>query len=352
MSARGAVSARELAHRFDRHLSLVERRRAIFGLPAPQILVTAPGFEYVRGDRNLPFHVASVSKLAIAALIMQEIEAGHLSLSSKVDDLLPADETAGLFKGPGAKVEHLLSHTSGVNDYLYGTTTKGPRLASLVTSQPNRWWEPSELLQFTRNNQRPVGLPGAKFKYTDTGFVLLGRILEELTGSNLTQLLRTRIFEPAGMENSVLWLREPGPSKVAPAWMRLTEVSRFRSLSSDWGAGGIVSTLDDLNLLLDALANGTLVSKDSWEQMTTPRHHMSGGVRFGLAVQQLHFHRFLPLLRCANGPVGHMGSYAVHAYRNPKDGSTVIMNFNSRLESVLSFVDLAYLLRGLEKLQK
>jgi len=91
------MTAAALTDSLDRHFAGVTTRRARKGLPAPQVLVRAPGFEYTSGARALPFHAASVGKLATAALVMQEVEAGRLALTSAVDTLLPEAEV----RGPG-----------------------------------------------------------------------------------------------------------------------------------------------------------------------------------------------------------------------------------------------------------
>jgi len=110
------IDPSSLTTSLDRHFEAVTARRARRGLPAPQALVRAPGFEYTSGDRALPFHAASVGKLATAILVMQEVESGRMRLTSPVESLLPAAEVRGLFAAPGATLEHLLAHTSGVAD--------------------------------------------------------------------------------------------------------------------------------------------------------------------------------------------------------------------------------------------
>ncbi len=345
-----SITASRLTSALDAHLATVTRRRARRGLPAPQVLVTAPGFEYAGGERNTPFHAASVGKLATAALVMQEVAAGRLRLDAPVTALLPAADTAGLFAGPGATVEHLLAHTSGVADYFEGPVTTGPRFIDLVTRESERRWDAAELLAFSRERQRPLAAPGRRFAYSDTGFVLLGRILEEHTGSPFTQLLRDRIFVPAGMDRSVLWLREPGPERIAPLWIAGTEASGFGSLTCDWAGGGIVTTLDDLTALLGALRDGTLVTPGTWAAMTTPRHRFRPGIRYGLGAMQLRFEGFMPLLRGLPRPVGHLGVLGVHAFADPASGAVVVLNFHDTREMVASFQTHIRIVQGIGRL--
>lgn len=334
----------------DRYFATITARRERRGLPAPQALVRAPGFEYTHGDRMLPFHAASVGKLATAALIMQEVEAGHLALTSSVESLLPEAEVRGLFAAPGATLEQLLAHTSGATDYFEGKVTGGPKFIDLVLSEPERRWDPADLLAFSRDRQRPASAPGEKFAYADTGFVLLGRILEEQTGRSFTELLRERIFTPAGMDDSVLWLREPGPDRIAPAWLNGTEVSGFASITCDWAGGGIVTTLDDLARLTVALTDGTLVKPATWAMMTAARNRFRPGIRYGLGAMELRFEGFMPLLRGLPRPVGHVGVLSVHAFTDPATATTVILNFHSTGEMVSSFQTNIRIQQGLTRL--
>lgn len=272
-----------LAESLDRYFAGVASRRQRRGLPTPQVLVRTSGFEYAYGDRTAPFHAASIGKLATAALVMQEVEAGRLELSRTVETLLPAGEIHGLFASPDATLEQLLAHTSGVADYFEGKVSSGPTFIELVTGQPAHHWEPSKLLTFSRERQRPIAEPGRRFAYSDTGYVVLGRIIEEHTGQSFTEVLRERIFAPADMTGSVLWLWEPGPEHIAPAWLDRVEVSGFASLTCDWAGGGIVTTLDDLTKLVTALSDGTLVHPKTWGAMTDMRHRFRPGIHYGLA---------------------------------------------------------------------
>lgn len=346
-----STSLSHLAETLDGHLARVTRRRARRNLPAPQVLVTAPGFEYASGERALPFHAASVGKLATTALVMQEVSSGTLRLDAPVTSLLPAAETAGLFGAPGATLEHLLAHTSGVADYFEGRVMTGPSFIELVRTEPRRRWDAGQLLDFTRERQQPLAAPGRRFAYSDTGFVLLGRILEEHVGASFTALLRERILAPAGMDRSVLWLREPGPERIAPVWLGGTEVSGFPSLTCDWAGGGIVTTLDDLTALLRALRDGTLLPRAMWAAMTAPRHRFRPGIHYGLGAMQLRFEGFMPLLRGLPRCVGHLGVLGVHAFADPSSGATVVLNFHDTREMVPSFQSHIRIVQGLRRLR-
>ncbi len=339
----------DLTGALDRHLARVTRRRARRGLPAPQVRVEAPGFLYRSGDQELPFHSASVGKLGTAVLIAQEVEAGTIGYDTPIAEIL-GDETDGLFRAPGATIAHLVSHTSGAADSFEDRTTSGPTLQRLMVSDPDHHWDAAELLAFTRERQRPVGRPGERFHYSDTGFVLLGRALQEITGRDPFELTRERIFEPAGMADSVVWLREPGPERIAPFWLGGVEASGFESATVEWMGGGYVTTIDDLARFGAALSDGTLVDPAVWARMSQPRHRFRSGIHYGLGVMQLRFEGFSPLVRGLPRPVGHLGVLSVHLFVDTARGTSVVLNFHGTREMTASFITHIRIAQGLSRL--
>ena len=343
------LSPDALTATFDTHLTRVARHRARRGLPAPQVRITAPGLSYEFGD-TLPFHAASIGKLATAALVVQQIEARRLEWTTPIDDILEPSELAGLFAAPGATIEQLLGHTSGAADYFEDRAAGTTRFLRRVIDEPNHFWEPRELFDFTRHHQRPVGLPGGRFHYSDTGYVLLGRALETVTGRSFTTLLREGVLGPAGMRASAFWQREPSPERIAPVWLGRVEASHFASVSCGWAGGGIVATPTDLEQLGAALSDGTLVSTESWARMTQPQHRVRPGIHYGLGTMQLRFDAFDPFSRGLPRPVGHLGSLATHLFIDTERGTSVVLNFHGRGEMSASFRTHIRIAQGLAKL--
>ena len=318
------------------YLGRVTRSRARRGLPAPQVRVEAPDGVFTWGEQATPFHAASVGKLATTALTLQEVARG-LDLATPIERLLPAAELEGLFDGPGATVEHLLGHTSGAADSFGDRSTRGPKLIKEVLDDREHLWSPAELIAYSREHQRPVGRPGERFEYSDLGFILLGRLLEERTGTPFPTLVRDRVFTPAGMQDSVMWRREPGPAAIAPLWIDRVEASTFPSVSVDWAGGGIVTTTADLVRLVTSVTDGTLVPAELVDRAAVARHRFHAGIHYGLGLMRLRFGGFSPFLRELPQPVGHLGILAVHAFRYPELDTTVALNFHGTREMTASF---------------
>ncbi len=362
-------AAAEFSTRLDRHLARVTARRGILG--APQVAVSAPalGIDHRFGDRAGRFHVASIGKHFTATLVMQAVEAGAFAPETPVSALLPRDELEGLFEteghadvAAGATVHDLLTHTAGVADYFEGPVTSGRPMQELVLDEPDRFWTPADLLDFSRRHQRPVGRPGERFVYSDTGYILLGRVLEEATGRAFHELLHERILTPLDLRDTALLFysipandlaaNDLGPAatvaadtavstaaslRIAPFRLGRHEVSTLRSVSCDWAGGGIVSTPDDLVRFSAALHRGDLISPASLAFLAEPRNRFRSGIRYGAGTMEVRFEGFMPLLRSLPRPVGHIGILATHLFHDPVHDADIVLNFASTREMVRSF---------------
>lgn len=219
------------------------------------------------GDR---FHIASNTKTLIATLVMQEVERGTWALDTPAEDVLP-----GIFPA-GVTIEHLLSHRSGA--------PRGPEELLLTRIDDPSSWEQfidavgqhySEAEHLAA--MRSAGWlfePGTGFSYSNYGYVALGVMLEKETGQDLDDLLRRRIFKPAGAHRSDYpessHNRGPfleGAVMIDPTgWQALTDLDP--SVFHASGAG--TSTTRDLASLNEALLTGELVSPASVEAMLPP----------------------------------------------------------------------------------
>lgn len=344
-----------LAAALSRAVAGADRARSRRDLPPAQVLIQAPGFEFTSGDRPRRFHAASVGKSLTATRAFQLAERGALDLDAPLTQVLPKDDWRGLFVRDGVDrvsavtARHLLTHTGGAADYFEGRVTGGPRFADLLVTEPGRLWSPGDLLAFSRDHQRPVAEPGRRFSYSDTGYVLLGRVVEEAGGASLGAQLHEGVFAPAGMDDSCLLFHTlPGGERsgsespaadldLAPLWLGRHELSRATSLSCDWGGGGVVSTLDDLARFWTAWGDGVLLGEASRRAMADTRHRFRPGIRYGAGLMRLHYDGFSPFLRGLPRPFGHLGVTAAHAFTVPERGIRVILNFHATGEMLRSF---------------
>ncbi|MBP2622729.1 serine hydrolase domain-containing protein [Streptococcus oricebi] len=322
-----------------------------------QVAVRSPkfGIDYRYGAQDLPYHSASVGKLAPAALTLQLVEQKLISLDTPVASILDREILQGIFmegKIDDVTIEQLLTHTSGANDYLNGPT-KGDTLAELTVTDLDRRWTPASLLDYAREYQKPIGAPGQKFFYSDTGFTILGLLLEEVTGRAYSQLVHEKIFDPLGMTRSFMPLRTKptvGDDTIAPLYLGKTRVDTAQSLTMDWAGGGLAATLDDYLTFIHALHTGQLISQESWEWMTRSRHKYRSGLYYGAGSMNVKFSGFVPWLWNFPRPVGHLGLTAVHLWYDAEHDAEIAINFGSSRAMQTSFYPLIEIVRLLRQL--
>jgi D-alanyl-D-alanine carboxypeptidase len=227
------------------------------------------------------FVIASVTKTFVAALILQLVDEGKLALDEPYGTWVP--------DGPRAKavtIRQLLDHTSGIHDYF---DSKRYRDAINEGDREHRWTY-DEIMGLVKKSYCK---PGACYRYSNTNYVLLGRIAEVVEGKPLNRILRQRFLEPLGLERTLLQPDDPTPPDVAHGhwWFeRLTDHTRdsqaipfMAAASVANAAGAIVSTPHDLVIWADALYGGDILSSESRRAMLTfhPPEHYGLGVRRG-----------------------------------------------------------------------
>jgi D-alanyl-D-alanine carboxypeptidase len=290
-----------------------------------------------------PFHAASIGKVFVAALLLQLAGEDKLGLDQLVSEILPMDVLAGLFVvddkdySQQVTIRHLATHTSGINDYFDSKSSQHSSFIEQVISQPDHFWKPDELLDYTRKYQKAIARPGEKFLYSDTGYVLLGKILEKFSGKSYDKLLYDSIFKPLRMKSTYLYGYPTGTTRdeIAPLIVNSADVSKMTSLTCDWSGGGVVTTTDDLLLFQAALADnyfGDLLGEQAGFQNKFQR-----GIHYGFGLMELHFNEFFFLLRGMPKMTGHIGITATHMFYDHTNETHYIMNFGSDKRMVESF---------------
>jgi D-alanyl-D-alanine carboxypeptidase len=304
-------------------------------------------FCYPPGSMQQPFHVASIGKLFTAVLVYRLAESRALSVNQPLRDFFSAAELERLFVYQGqdysgqATITHLLGHTSGIADYFEGKTSGGKMLIQDVLAHPETHWTPQMLLDFTRQNQAAVGVPGKVFNYSDTGYILLGLLIEQVSGKSFAQNLEEVIFRPLGMGDSYLmFYGEPldAPKKpIEKIWFNGVEVSGYESLSCDWAGGGIISTTGELLKFSQALRDGRLVQALALESMDACPNQFQRGIYYGLGMMEIRFGEFFFLLKNLPKVKGHIGILATHLFYDPANQAHIVMNFGDNTRMVESF---------------
>ena len=193
------------------------------------------------------FRIGSQTKTMVATVVLQLVEEHRLSLDGRLADLLP--ETTGVVaRADDITVQQLIQHTSGIPDWFYRAGTEVPLFDVFDFTTRYR---PIDVVKLTTGLPR-TGEPGEKFTYSNTGYTLLGMIIEKVTGHALSTELDRRLFRPLGMTRTYHVTAPPegidgphGHGYYPDATGTLRDVDRF---NASWGngAGGVVSTTKDM----------------------------------------------------------------------------------------------------------
>lgn len=318
------------------------------------------GDEILKADN--PFHSASIGKTFFSTLIYILAERGELSLQNKIVDYFDPGFLDGLFVFEGINyqgdvtIEHLITHTSGVADCFEGDVIEGQTMKELLLSSPDKKWTQQELIDFSRFNQKAVGKPGEKFLYSDTGYTLLGLIIEDITGKSFHEVLHEEIFEPLEMNDSYSMFYSKAknqPQKsIATIWFEGVNVTDCNSLSAGLADGGIVTTLSDLKIFIKALFNGKIISEDSLSNMRTYNNEFIKGIHYGQGIMQLQFGEFMFILKNMPPMEGHMGSLGTYMLYNPEKDICIIANYGSSDYTEKSIRDLINVMRLLDRIKE
>ncbi len=213
--------------------------------------------DYEEAIPNTPqtvFPIGSITNQFTAAAIMQLQEEGLLDVREPIADHLPDYPN-----GENITVHHLLNHTSGIPDYYRFLDTE--TLSSQLSSD--------EVMDLFRDEPLDF-IPGERFSYSNSGYVLLGYLIEKLSGRPYQQFLKENIFQPLGMPNTAY--DRPGDSSAGRAQgynSDLTKAQRI-DITTAHGSGALASTTGDLYLWSRALSSGGLLAQDSIDMMFTP----------------------------------------------------------------------------------
>ncbi|MFD3746761.1 serine hydrolase domain-containing protein [Nocardia sp. NPDC058633] len=316
------------------------------GFPGAQAVITTAAGEWIVnagvGDTasgapipdNAHVRIGSNTKSFVATVVLQLVAEGKVELDAPVERYLP-----GLVRGNGndgsrVTVRQLLQHTSGLPDYLASGDPSRPAdpNSQQIKADPEairgRHYSPAEMIRIAMT-MPPQFEPGTRSIYTNTNYILLGMLIDRVTGRPAAAEITTRIIEPLGLRDT--YFPAPGDNGLRAPYPRgYQEIDGtridFTDFDPSWAdaAGAMIATGSDLNRFFLALLDGKLLPAAQLEQMrqTVPFDRMpSAGYGLGLVVQTT---------SCGKQTVAHGGSIPGFDTRTgvTADGVAVTMTVN------------------------
>lgn len=304
--------------------------------PGVVAAVQTPDYKWVRAlgvaDRSskepmtpdVHHRIASVTKTFTGTLLLQAEAEGLLSLDDKIDQYIE-----GVPDGDKITLRQLANHTSGIASY-----EEDKQFQDEWASDPERAWTPQELVQVGIKDS-PLFDPGTDFHYSNTNTVLLGLVLEQVTGKPIGELYRERIIEPLGLQDTSFSGADPSiPDPHAHGYTLFGQSAGAEPVDATdwnpsvaWTAGGIISTVEDLLVYGQAMGtgDGLLSPEQQAERLDSllpdpTRPEMTYGI--GLAG--------------ARGWLGHTGEipgFTTTLFYHPDLDATVVVEVNTDIVS-------------------
>jgi D-alanyl-D-alanine carboxypeptidase len=230
------------------------------------------------------FPVRSITKSFTVTLLLQLVQSGQLALEDKIERYV-----AGVPNGGLINLADLAGNQSGLADY-----SMQPGFFEIFVEDTLHVWAPQELLAFSFA-VKPAFLPGEQYQYSNTNTVLLGLVVEAVTGQSLGDALAARIFKPLGLGGTIY----PSSSELPPPTPTGYAVDVVTGVADDQppisptslaGSGAIASTLADLLVWGDALGRGSLLSAALQDVRKSRARDVTNGPeydRYGLGIGQI-----------------------------------------------------------------
>ncbi len=236
------------------------------------------GYGYANFEWDIPnspdtkFRLGSITKQFTSMLIMQLVQDGKLRLDEKVSEVLsdyPKEQ------GEKITIHNLLTHTSGIPNY-----TDFPGYPTEIMKNT---FSPLELVKLFEN--KPLEFkPGSKFSYSNSGYILLGYIIEKVTGKPYEEVLKENIFNPLGMKNSgydhnieIIPKRAYGYNHFALE----VQNANYIDMTVPFSAGALYSTVEDLYKWDQALYTNKILSKENIKKLFRKYIPAFGGMYYG-----------------------------------------------------------------------
>jgi len=212
-------------------------------------------------NMNSAFQLASISKTFTGTAVLLLAQDKKLKLQDSIQQFIPA------FPYHGITIENLLSHRSGLPNYLYCFENKRRENGPAPTNDSIlKWFIEADSLP------KPYNRPGKSFSYNNSNFIILASIIEKISGMSYEHFIRTRIFEPLGMSHSFI-------DTIAPATLLRNRTAGFQGnrrrerefFDGVYGDKGVFASVGDVERWYFALHSGCLLNKQWLKEAFTPR---------------------------------------------------------------------------------
>lgn len=301
------------------------------GIPGAMVGIWGPDGNYVKVagvsdtatkapmETDFYHRIGSVTKTFTVTALLQLVDEGKIGLDDPISKYVD-----GVMEGDAISLRQLAGMRSGLVDY-----TTSEQFVMEYLSDPRRAFTPEELVGYVKD--LPLQLrPGTTVDYSNTNTILLGMVIEKVSGSKLSEVIDTKITTPLGMEHTSFPTTNAFPTPHAQGYTNQTldeSVTAATDWNPSWGgaAGAMISSLDDMRIWAPALAKGDLLTDDTQKQRLQTVSLSEGDDSSGYGLGLFN----------SGGWIGHNGSlpgYKTVSVYLPEKDTTLVVFINTDID--------------------
>ena len=282
--------------------------------------------------------VGSTVKMLTATTILKLQEEGKLRLDDKISDYLQGDIIDKIENADKATIRQLLQHSSGIFNYIQDLQFQTASLNDLI-----REWHPNDLLKYAYN-KGAYFKPGEDVRYSNTGYILLGLLIEKIEGKPFYEVFEEKLFGPLGMTMTKFAAEDHVPQGIARGYidmyskLEVLESTYFSGWDYYTADGGLISNPYDMSVFFRALMDGKIVNTGSlhemliWETPNEPDPEFFP-IDYGLGIFKIETPQGAAYMHSGDA----IGYYANMIYF-PDDSTTIVYAVNSNYGKIDRFV--------------
>jgi D-alanyl-D-alanine carboxypeptidase len=282
--------------------------------------------------------VGSTVKMFTAVTVLLLTEEGKLSLDDKISSYLQGDVIDKIENADIATIRQLLQHSSGIYNYIQDLQFQTASTNDLI-----REWKPEDLLHYAFNKNAYFN-PGEDVYYSNTGYIMLGMLIEKIEGKPFYQVFDEKLFKPFNLTLTQFAAEDPVPDGIVRGYidlysnLQVIESTYFSGWDYYTADGGLISNPYDLNVFFRALMGGQILTSQSLDEMLTWKlpNEQPGDffpISYGLGIFKIETPEGIAYMHSGDA----IGYYANMLYF-PDDSTTLVYAVNSNYGKIDQYV--------------
>lgn len=282
--------------------------------------------------------MGSTVKMFTATTVLKLTEEGKLNLDDKISSYLSGDVIEKIENADKATIRQLLHHSSGIYNYIQNLKFQTASLNDFIKE-----WKPNELLKYAYN-QKAYFQPDEDVRYSNTGYIMLGMLIEKIEGKPFYKVFEDKIFNPLGLTMTTFAAEDHVPYGIARGYIdmyskrQVTESTYFSGWDYYTADGGLISNPYDMSVFFQALMNGQIINSNSLNEMLNwkiEKNPQPGffPISYGLGIFKIDTDKGIAYMHSGDA----VGYYANMIYF-PSDGTTIVYAANSNYGKIDQFL--------------